>query len=330
MPCYFPLQASYSVRSDGKKDIQFSDAQARLFHAGLQSVGDSNLSIPCGQCVGCRLERSRQWALRCVHESQMYEDNCFVTLTFDDEHLAKMCPGGSLVRKHVQDFLKRLRKKFARGFDYLERTRKGDVSKFFQRDGIRVFYCGEYGEELYRPHYHLSLFNCAFPDREHWKTVNGFHYYNSDVLDSVWTIDGSQIGHAVVADFSFETAAYVARYCTKKITGSQADDHYQGRLPEFCGMSLKPGIGRVWLDKFGKTDVFPFDNCIVRGVQCKPPRYYDKRLEADDVSAFELLKLRRAARGELKAADSTFDRLAVRLKCQEARFKKLIRKMENL
>lgn len=339
MPCYFPLQATFSVREDGKKNVTFSKTNYELFVKGIKPLGDNNLSLPCGRCMGCRLERSRQWALRCVHEAKMHEDNCFVTLTFSPEKIVEMCPkvsyqskwnafspepeatkwSYSLDRKHVQDFMKRMRLAFVppcpEGHD------KEEWTKEF---GIRVFYCGEYGENGGRPHYHLCLFNFDFHDKKLWRTVNGSRYYNSQCLAELWPY-----GHSCIGDLTFESAAYVARYCTKKVTGSEAEEHYQGRLPEFCGMSLKPGIGRAWIDRYGKSDVFPYDEVVVRGVRCKPPRYYDKRLEAIDPIAFEALKLRRADRAEEKSADSTYERLATRLKCQEARFKKLIRNLEN-
>ena len=113
MVCYHPLQADFTVRSDGKKKLVFSNSKAKLFEQGLLPIVSNNsLSLPCGKCMGCRLERSRQWAIRIMHEASLYADNCFVTLTYDEEHLSKMCPNGSLVRKHVQDFLKRLRRRF--------------------------------------------------------------------------------------------------------------------------------------------------------------------------------------------------------------------------
>ena len=139
MPCYFPLQAVFAEFADGKKKPFFPDWAKQAFRKG-KFVKDIT-SVPCGRCMGCRLEKSRQWAVRCVHEAKFYEDNCFVTLTYAPEHLPK---DGSLNRKHVQDFIKRLRRRL-------------DDRK------IRVFYCGEYGDKLRRPHYHLCLFNCDFP-----------------------------------------------------------------------------------------------------------------------------------------------------------------------
>jgi len=302
MPCYFPLQATFTVRGDGKKDIVFSYANARAFALGVKLVGDSNLSIPCGRCMGCRLEKSRQWAVRCVHESKCFDDNCFVTLTFSPEHVPQ---DGSLCRKHVQDFLKRLRFRFS--------DRK-----------IRVFYCGEYGDKLGRPHYHLCLFNLDFPDRVKFKRVNDFWYYNSAILSDLWPF-----GHSTVCDFSFETAAYVARYCTKKINGSQAVDHYGGRVPEFAGMSLKPGIGKTWFDKYAKSDLFPHDNVISRGARSKPPRYYDVLRERADPDGFAKAKEARRELGKEMAPNCTYKRLAVRLKCMESRTRLLLRRLEK-
>ena len=193
----------FSVRPDGKKDLMFSSANTRAFVNGRKPVGDSNLSLPCGRCMGCRLEKSRQWAVRCVHESKCYDDNCFVTLTFAPEHVPK---DGSLCRKHVQDFLKRLRFRFVPVMPEGLTAREEDLWRL--KHSIRVFYCGEYGENLGRPHYHLCLFNFDFSDRKKFKKVNDFWYYSSDILSELWPY-----GHSTVCDFSFDTAAYVARYC---------------------------------------------------------------------------------------------------------------------
>ena len=305
MPCYHPLQVSFSLREDGKKQIAFSPIAHEMFEKGIKPFVGDYMSLPCGRCMGCRLERSRQWAVRIMHEASLYEDNSFVTLTFDQDHLDEMCPSGSLDRKHMQLFMKRLRKKFS--------DRK-----------VRTFYCGEYGDNLGRPHYHACLFNLDFVDKQYWSQSNGCRYYVSESLRDVWPY-----GHSVVGDLTFDSAAYVARYCTKKITGRDAEDHYKGRLPEFCQASLKPGIGSGWLDKFGASDVFPLDEVVVRGVKCKPPRYYDKRLERDDPEAFARLKVLRSERAEEKEDDNTYKRLLVKEKCQQARMNRLVRKLER-
>lgn len=297
MPCYYPLQAICTPREDGKKDVAF--CVSSWLRRDWKPSGYT--LIPCGRCIGCRLERSRQWALRCVHEAKMHEESCFVTLTYDDEHLPK---DGSLCRKHVQDFMKRLRRRLDRK--------------------VRVFYAGEYGDQLSRPHYHLCLFGIDFDDKVFWKSFMGHSYYVSYFLADVW-----QKGFCVIGDLTFESAAYVARYCTKKITGPLADEHYQGRVPEFCGMSLKPGIGATWLDKYGETDVFPRDECIARGVRCRPPRYYDKLWERKFPQDYAKAKELRRLKGEKRKPDNTPERLAVKLRCQEARIKLLCRTIEK-
>lgn len=309
MPCYSPVQALYSIRSDGKKSVTFSSVLARKFHEGKKIISKNNLSIPCGNCIGCRLERSRQWGIRIMHEASLYKENAFVTLTFSPEYLDKMCKkcegGYSLDKKHVQDFVKRLRRRFE--------DRK-----------IRVFYCGEYGGKHQRPHYHLCLFNCDFKDKYEWTIINGYKYYRSPLLEELWPY-----GMSMFSDVTFESGAYVARYCTKKINGKMAESHYKGRLPEFCQASLKPGLGADWLNKFGETDVFPHDEVIVRGVKCKPPRFYDKMLEKIDPEQLEFNRQKRLKRAKEHLADSTFERLKDREKCQELRMKLLLRKLEN-
>lgn len=317
MPCYFPLQAVFSLRPDGKKDVKFSNANAKLFKNGGTPSGDC-LALPCGRCMGCRLERSRQWAVRCLHESKCHALNCFVTLTYSDEFLP---PNGTLVRKHVQDFMKRLRERFSEdvsGIDYSKTPRCYMARK------IRVFYCGEYGDKMDRPHYHLCLFNCDFPDKQRLFQTNGNWNYVSEILSALWPF-----GKSIVMDFSFDTAAYVARYCTKKISGELAREHYSGKVPEFGGMSLKPGIGATWFDKFGKSDLIPHDSVVVNSSPSKPPRYYDVLWERSDPKSFEAAKRKRRELGEELAFDNTSDRLAVKHKILKSKTKLLVRKFEN-
>ena len=248
MPCPNPLQAYLRVLPNGSKSLKFSNVLGRAFCEG-RKLPDDAISLACGQCMFCRLEKSRVVALRATHEARMYESNCFITLTYSDENLKKMCPltegGYSLVRKHAQDFIKRLREKFARGWKYFDKFGKEHVVKF---DNVRVFGCGEYGDRNGRPHFHFCLFNCAFPDRENIGGRHGFKYYSSKCLQDLWPY-----GFSSVCDFSFETAAYVARYQTKKVTGKLADSHYRGRLPEFAVYPNRGGgLGKPWFDKYGK------------------------------------------------------------------------------
>ena len=145
MVCYYPLQAWRSL--DYLKGLK----STIVFSSDTPSDGVySSLTLPCGQCIGCRLNYSRNWAIRCVHESSLHEHNCFITLTYNDENLPL---NGSLDLKHFQDFMKRLRKKVS--------------------VPIRYFHCGEYGSRLQRPHYHLLLFGLDFPDKKFWKMSRG-------------------------------------------------------------------------------------------------------------------------------------------------------------
>lgn len=329
MACYHPLQAKYVVLPNGKKSIYFPSYLKDLYEAGedLHSydfvqpedslisgvdVESGYLTLPCGKCSGCRVDRSRQWAVRMMHEAQMYDDNCFVTLTFSPEALVEQCEltegGYSLSVKHMQDFMKRLRRRFE--------DRK-----------IRVFYAGEYGEPvevngfIARPHYHLCLFNFDFPDKVFWRSIKKFRYYNSAILQELWPY-----GHSSISSLTFDSAAYVARYCTKKILGDKADDHYKGRVPEFGISSRRPGIGAPWLDKFGQTDVFAHDRVFSQDFWCKPPRFYDKYLEKLDPARYEIMKIIRAARPRQEGEDSN-DRLVVKEACHNARMKRLVREI---
>lgn len=257
MSCYFPLQA-YKDKSKDASKIAIVFSRPRSWR------GES-LRLPCGQCVGCRLERSRQWAVRCMHEASLSEDNSFLTLTYDDDHLPA---GGTLVKSDFQDFMKRLRKSIA-------------------PKRVRYYHCGEYGENLGRPHYHALLFGHAFTDYKFFSERNGNRIYTSDSLSRLWPM-----GFAVAGEVTFESAAYVARYVMKKVTGPKSADHYGDLLPEYTTMSRRPGIGKGWFDKFS-SDVYPLDRVVVRGRDTRPPRFYDNLLGRKDPSTLALLKIAR-------------------------------------
>lgn len=223
--------------------------------------------LSCGRCWACRLEHSRQWAVRCMHEAQLYDENCFITLTYKDA-------GFSLVPRDFQLFMKKLR------FKYRPRE-------------IRYYMCGEYGEIFGRPHFHACLFNFRFPDLKYLKkTDSGSMLYTSEILEKLW-----EHGMCSVGDVTFESAAYVARYCMKKLTGDGFKKSYGiidpdsgevfERTKEFARMSLKPGIGARWLEKY-KSDVYPHGKVVVNGREVNPPRYYEKLFQK---SQFEHDKL---------------------------------------
>lgn len=303
MPCYHPLQGFRSrVRTkSGKLGITFSFRDAYV---------DMPVTVPCGRCIGCRLERSRQWAVRCLYENQLHSESCFVTLTYDPVHLP---PGGTLDKRHFQLFMKRLR-------------------KAYPGRRIRYFHCGEYGSSLERPHYHAIIFGLDFEDRVLYKEERGVRIDISDSLARLWPF-----GFSTVGNVTFESAAYVARYVTKKVSGVAADRHYErvipetgevvSVLPEYVTMSLKPGIGAGWFNRFS-SDVYPSDEVVVRGRVMKPPKYFDRLLERSNPSLLEQLKLRRISNSVPFKSDSSPERLRVRETVKQAQFSMLIRGIE--
>ncbi|AXH77429.1 MAG: replication initiator protein [Microviridae sp.] len=305
MACFNPLVA-YRAKMPNAVTGKFS----MVFNSRDAACPDDPLKLPCGQCIGCRLERSRQWAIRCVHEASLYERNCFITLTFAPEFLPK---SGSLSKRDFQLFMKRLRKRFGAG--------------------ARYFMCGEYGELNRRPHYHACLFNFDFPDRELWSVRGDVRLYVSRSLSELWPFGFSTIG-----DVTFDSAAYVARYITKKITGDMASSHYErvdpvsgevnDLLPEFTTMSRRPGIGRGWFDRF-RSDVFPHDRVVLDGRELRPPKYYDRIFDVDFPGVMEDVKEARVKGMKAAAKDFTFERLRTREQHQFLMFDKLKRGYEN-
>lgn len=304
MPCYTPLSGYYS------KDLTKNGKRSVVFNRNFGLV-DRPATVPCGQCIGCRLERSRQWAIRCIHEASLHSDNCFITLTYNDEHLPA---DRSLNLRHFQLFMKRFR-------------------KFFGGRKIRFFHCGEYGDKYRRPHYHAIVFGLDFVDKKLFSVVNGNRLYVSQTLDSLWGF-----GYATIGNVTFESAAYVARYVVKKRTGKQASDHYKsvdtdtGEVfdlkPEYVTMSRRPGIAFGWFDKY-YSDVFPSDHVVVRGKESKPPKYYDKLYEAYFPSDFKSIKNRRVVAAESNP-DNNFDRLQTKHELRKIKSKLLVRPLESM
>ncbi len=298
MPCYHPISA-----------FQCTDGSIVFYESKRHDVSRS-LQLPCGQCVGCRLERSRQWAIRCMHEAQMHTQNCFITLTYDDAHLPS---DRSLHYRDFQLFIKRLRKRYP--------GRR-----------IRYYMAGEYGENFGRPHWHACIFGLDFDDKKLWKrTAANSVLYRSKDLELLWPFGYSSIG-----DVTFESAAYVARYIMKKVTGKNAAEHYQeidpdtgeitNRTPEFTKMSLKPGIGYEWYKQY-TSDVYPHDYVVVRGKKVKPPKYYDKKYKIDNPYEFDELLYIREKSSKLNYADNTPERLLVKEQVAKAKLQKLKRNL---
>lgn len=282
---------------------------------------DLKVEVACGRCYGCRLEHSRQWAVRCMHESQMHEHNSFITLTYAPEHLPK---DHSIHKEELQKFFKRLRKRLGKK--------------------IRYFACGEYGEKGGRPHYHAIIFGHDFPDRVvHAKTKRGDLLYRSETLEKAWPF-----GHSLIGNVTFESAAYVARYVMKKRkgdddaidpkTGKTNKEHYMifdpetGEVhiqqPEFCLMSRNPGLGKEWLLKY-KEDTDK-DYITLNGSKMSLPKYYDSVLEIEDEIGMMERKAKRQKRAAKNKDDNTLERLAVKEKVKIAQTGTLTRDLEEI
>lgn len=245
--------------------------------------------------------------MRCVHEASLHADNSFITLTYDDEHLPT---NYSVDIREWQKFMKRLRKSLG--------SRK-----------IRFFASGEYGESTLRPHYHALIFNYSFPDKKLHAVRRERRYYKSDLLNKLWP--SGQLNE--VADLTYQSAAYVARYVMKKVVGDAADDHYyrlspiDGKTyrvqPEFCVMSRRPGIGTEWFNRYS-ADCFPSDFLIADGKHHPVPKFYLNKLKEAEQQPIKRARKRQSLKHRHNA---TPRRLADREAVQEARLTKLKREL---
>ena len=303
------------------------------------------MEVACGQCLGCRIDYSRMWAMRITHEASLYEftgGNAFVTLTYRDKmrcDTIEQLENGyyvpddwSLHKSHFTLFMKRLR-------------------KAFPDNEIRYFYAGEYGRKCKhgldvqlkpgcplcntgRPHFHACLFNISFNDLEAYQSDGGIMRYTSPTLEKIW-----KYGFVDVGELTFNSANYVAGYILKKMRGPAKDDWYMtfdldGVVtfisPEFVGMSRgnashkgqRCGIGAKWLEKY-ESDIFPADEVpvpglgVVKGV----PRYYDEILKEKNPALYEEIKETRQLFYRENADEYTYERLLDKHKCKKARMK---------
>lgn len=305
MPCFKPLKG-------------YRHPSGRVTFKRKNSIGIL-AEVPCGQCIGCRIDYTQSWAIRCLHEASQHSANSFLTLTYTDENLPLH---GSLKPKHYQDFMKRLR---------------------FEIDPIKIryYHCGEYGELGSRPHYHALIFGYDFPDKELWSYGQAKSpLYRSAQVERLWPH-----GFVSIGELTHQSAGYVARYTMKKIRGAALEKrdpdtdllpyqiiNDQGEIitlqPEYGTMSRRPGIGREWYEKF-KDDVFPDDFCIHQGKRVKTPKYYRNLLEKEDPELAAELAAIRQKTSKLHKADQTHERLLVREKCKTAQIKSLTRSYEN-
>lgn len=283
MTCYHPIEG-YHATSGG-----FTTSRASAYL-------DRPLQVPCGQCIGCRINKAQQWAIRCAHEATQHEENSYITLTYNDENLPY---DGSVNIIHFQQFMYRLRKSL--------KPKK-----------IRFYHCGEYGDKTERPHYHALIFGHEWADQKFYKNnKNGDKLYISETLNKTWGHGNCYIGLV-----TFQSAGYCARYIMKKQTGKHTQEHYQhvdeitgeiyDRCPEYSSMSRRPGIATSWYAKYA-TDIFPHDYVITpEGKKIPTPRFYEELYKKTNEDTHRTIKGNRKIKARKNSANSTTERLAVR------------------
>jgi len=283
MACYKPFEA-YRASNGG---IAFDSKNG---------YADQPIKVPCRRCIGCRIDYSRSWAARCLHEAKLHTASCVVTLTYDD---ARLPPNGSLRKRDVQLFIKRLRKQLSPG-------------------KVSYLYCGEYGEQFQRPHYHIILFGYWPEDTRPWRKKGTVQYFRSPTLEKLWAQGNVELGH-----LTYTAAAYVAGYVFKKVYGDYAAEHYirldqdTGEIvpvqPEFINMSTRPAIGKRWFDRY-QDDYFPSDFIVVEGHKSAVPPYYFKLLKKREEQLAQQIKKSRRKKtiNRVYIANQKPDRLASR------------------
>lgn len=328
MPCFRPKRVS---RKDG--ELLWSRPPVWLD----PEPGADLVLVPCGACLGCDTAVSRDWALRCFHESLLHTEtfsdleltaqvpnSCVVTLTFDEEHLPK---DGALDHEYFQRFMKRVRIWHARRWK--RQGRSGPPNE------IRYFMCGEYGL-LGRPHFHAVLYGVEFGDRYVEQSRDGQLNTMSAELDALWCepvapgLPPTKIGRAAIDEFHFAAASYVSGYVAKKSqvphrgpwledvdcqTGEVTIRPYK---PEYRKMSTRlpvlpngtrqdGGLGARWLVE-NLVEVYEEDSCRLSKWRFRPPKYYDILLERYRLDLFTEVKLRRAEEMPSRAEEWTPER----------------------
>lgn len=313
------IQKASTILGDRLEDVDRYETNKIYKSAHLYGY----TTIPCGECIGCRLEYSRQWANRGYCESKCWNQNWFITLTYDEDNLPTTDEGiPTLVPEHMTMFMKSLRQIMKR--DHFQ-------------DNIRFMGCGEYGSERERPHMHLILFNCNFPTESFYKprVINNEIYYQNKIIERAW-----KHGISNISECTWNNIAYTARYITKKINGKLEEEAYaENQKKEFFRVSRMPGIGEQYYQEH-KHNIYKRDEIIIKNkegtITTKPPKYFDKLYEKEYPEEFKKIKAKRKKQiMDLNAVkDSLFsnqrlEHLAIEEVYKEEQTQALIRSFEN-
>lgn len=310
MSCYHPLVAlkidqTQSFRPKYKVIGSLEGFGSFDHIKDVYSYADPIL-VPCGQCKGCRVDLSRAWADRMVLEFDHTKKAVFVTLTYDDEHLPLSDLGyPTVLKSDLQTFMKDLR-----------------GNKYYDGKEIRFFGSAEYGSLRKRSHYHVILFGLSLddfrfdrddPDDDghirdfqqpsffvgrtdhhlYYDGQNKLHqpYYRCPHLDNVvW-----KKGRCCIAEFSWESAAYTARYVRKKLNGELSDVYFEKHInPPFALMSRRPGIGSYFIEDHPEKDLFEERLLSFKGKLRPLPNFiFDKLADIDPIRYNEIKEQRK-------------------------------------
>lgn len=281
MACYHPMHCAYQgTSSSGTSQYKILGSWT-----GVKNH-PKDIPVPCGHCIGCRLDKSRAWADRMMLELDHSKTAVFVTLTYDNDHVPVSMinddgvPYYTLDKRDVQLFLKRLR-------------------KYACDKKLRYFLSGEYGDKTFRPHYHAIIFGLDltdFPDCIHYgNNPFGQPYYTSSILERIWSN-----GFVSLAPVSWQTCAYVARYVTKKLSGPDSLVYeFRNCVPPFALMSRRPGIAGYFAvehpDLLCNRMQYIDDVFGVRNVKkVSTPKYLFEKLSLTNPDLFDKIKTERA------------------------------------
>lgn len=287
MACYKPMTAFVPLEGGALSFVELKNHR--------------EVKLPCGGCIGCRLERVDAWGFRCMAEASLHKSNKFITLTYDDDNLPV---DESLNHRDWQLFAYRARQRFG---------------------PFRFFMCGEYGENTQRPHYHALMFGFDPSDLRKCNSVYAkCDLFQSDLLTECW---GK--GFTTVGEVTHESAKYVAGYQMKRVSAELEAERYSWvtrygelvvRKQPYGKMSLRPGIGAKWLDKYWK-DTVNHGAVFQNQYRKKVPQYFRTLLEQVRPEAAEDLEALIYERGMQYTGDNSRDRLAAKEAVTKARIR---------
>lgn len=305
MACFYP-QEGYLVLDDGVKRWR------RYVRHGDDVL--EPMTVVCGNCIGCRMERSRRWTIRCQHEVLMCErqglPSSFVTLTIDDGHMPEH---GEIEYRLCQLFHKRVRKNSGVAYRHLTLS--------------------EYGGLTFRPHFHCVMMGLSFErGKPAGKGDSGEVCYESPQLAKLWPLGFSSFGNATARSIGYCTR-HNFKDAMKYPPGFFEEEWLDDETGEICKrrgpfLTFSRGIGRSWYEQYGRTDCHNHDFMVLRDGQVVGPiPFYDDLLASTPDGECELLELK--ARRRLKALehpeDQTRERLAVREQVFKARIRNLMK-----